>query len=471
MFCQYCGSKIEDGSVFCESCGKRVDAAGPVNPVQGTPTAPSQGMPEKKSMSGGAKAGLAAGITVVVAGLIVVLVLVATGAFGGSDPSTEPVAAVQPTPTSVATTEPTAEPEMTESPEETEAPEETPEPTPEPDPENMTKEQYREICDDLYEDPDANITWNKDLVQMAQNMMYQMDVFKKKEIVFRNLKGYELSHAEIVSIAWLDYDKLSSLHNLSDSAWAAEFNKEELLEYWHQYFDRPTDREIESYHEDHGDTVSYGFGDGEMGYGFVDKKVNVYENDSYYLVAGWTSCEYELGFKYVRVLFRKNEWDHPGTMVYARIGADDIGIRNIKASSRLKSWRDKTYGPWNMLDGNRRTAWCEGAGGVGRGEEITLKLDGKQVVHGISLMNGYQVNADIYKKNGKVSKIYVTADDGFYGEYNVDYVRNYSLYELGTKTFIEFEKPVKTNKLTIMIEDAVRGNKYSDTCISELSLY
>ena len=52
------------------------------------------------------------------------------------------------------------------------------------------------------------------------------------------------------------------------------------------------------------------------------------------------------------------------------------GHSEISASSTLKGKREKSYHANNLLDGDLKTAWCEGVAGPGHGEFIEVKLKG-----------------------------------------------------------------------------------------------
>lgn len=151
-------------------------------------------------------------------------------------------------------------------------------------------------------------------------------------------------------------------------------------------------------------------------------------------------------------------------------------IKSVDTTSVLQSQEGKTYPGSNLVDGNVETAWAEGVAGVGIGESITLHLKKATEIHEIDLLNGYFASADLYDKNGKVSRVRVDLGNGQVKEENlfVYVVGDVIEQDLAMQMYsgsIEWKEPVTTDTITITILDAETGDEYDDTCISEIEVY
>ena len=151
-------------------------------------------------------------------------------------------------------------------------------------------------------------------------------------------------------------------------------------------------------------------------------------------------------------------------------------IKSVDTTSVLQSQEGKTYSGSNLVDGNVETAWAEGVAGVGIGESITLHLKKATEIHEIDLLNGYFASADLYDKNGKVSRVRVDLGNGQVKEENlfVYVVGDVIEQDLAMQMYsgsIEWKEPVTTDTITITILDAETGDEHDDTCISEIEVY
>lgn len=181
---------------------------------------------------------------------------------------------------------------------------------------------------------------------------------------------------------------------------------------------------------------------------------------------------------YADVLFAKNESSRFGvTAVYARTRyVEDIHVDYVETSSVLESQEGKTYDGNNLIDGDYCTAWVEGVNGVGVDETITLHLDKPTEVYGILLYNGYLDSVDLYNKNGKVTKVSVDFGQGQVVKKEIDtyapQTSEDSISEMDMNIGqIALDQSIVTDTITITITDAVAGDKYDDTCMSEVVVY
>ena len=144
-------------------------------------------------------------------------------------------------------------------------------------------------------------------------------------------------------------------------------------------------------------------------------------------------------------------------------------IASITASSQLANYKNKTYGPKNLIDGDKQTPWVEGVSGVGVGETVLIKLNQKAWVQEFVVYNGYQESEELFDKNGYVNKISIDFGNGIVEELECSGEYDYS--DSGYFNKISLDRPVYTDTITIKILSASAGYKYQDTCISEIGLY
>ena len=150
----------------------------------------------------------------------------------------------------------------------------------------------------------------------------------------------------------------------------------------------------------------------------------------------------------------------PETPVYPTVTMADIA--DVSASSSLSEY-DMVHTPWRAVDNDASTAWVEGADSYGVGESISLTLNDTVTVNGFTIMAGYHKNRDLYNKNSRPAALTVTAADGTSESFQLDDV-------MSAQTF-QFSKPMQTDHIKFTIQDIYPGNKYTDTVISEISLF
>lgn len=206
---------------------------------------------------------------------------------------------------------------------------------------------------------------------------------------------------------------------------------------------------------------------------------DVREMDQYYLFSGPYFFGYNGGDNdvfqgYIDVLFVKNETSRFGvTMVYAKTDSKGKEIAMVDTSSKLKAQDGKNYSGNNLIDGNPETAWVEGVDGVGEGETITLHMKEKTEVHGVAISNGYLASSDLYLKNGRIKRVKIDAGNGITLQKDIPEsdICQFDSDEIKLASFVEFEQPVTTDTIIITILEAEPGEKYDDTCISEIEVY
>lgn len=138
-------------------------------------------------------------------------------------------------------------------------------------------------------------------------------------------------------------------------------------------------------------------------------------------------------------------------------------IKSLNATSELSEY-EMTHIARNVIDGNKATAWVEGADGQGIGEKLVFRFDNTYAVEGIKIRSGYQKSGDSYFYNSRPKEITIGFSDGT--------IRNYTLRDQNDlEQTISLGEKVETESISITIESVYEGDKYEDTCISEISFY
>lgn len=180
---------------------------------------------------------------------------------------------------------------------------------------------------------------------------------------------------------------------------------------------------------------------------------------------------------YADILFEKNEDSCFGmNLVYANAYEEKKVVKEVIVSSALEDYGDKTYGGANLIDNDYTTAWVEGVEGVGDMETITLKLEPGTRVNGIIVYNGYQASKELYFANGKPLFLFVDYGDGCNITNTLEPVPKEMEPYLADGEPISMEWfslgfSCATDEIQIRIIGAEAGEKYEDTCISEIIVY
>ena len=143
---------------------------------------------------------------------------------------------------------------------------------------------------------------------------------------------------------------------------------------------------------------------------------------------------------------------------------------SVKSSSHLKSQGNNTYTASNLNDYNLQTAWIEGVEGTGSGEWIEYIFKEQNFanstikISGIYLYNGYRKNQNSWNENSRIKKLKISIN----GE-DLLIAKLHNSVNQQSLEFKEIElRNIKNIRFTIM--ETYKGNRYSDTSISELKL-
>lgn len=115
------------------------------------------------------------------------------------------------------------------------------------------------------------------------------------------------------------------------------------------------------------------------------------------------------------------------------------------------------------IDGNTGSCWSEGVKGIGIGESIEIHFNGNYTVSGMNIWIGHQKSQDLFYQNARPTALRVEGSDGSKEIYNLE-------DKFGPQR-VNFKKPITANKVKLIVERVAPGNKYEDTCISEVEFF
>ncbi|MBR1598974.1 MAG: hypothetical protein IJ661_08705 [Lachnospiraceae bacterium] len=348
---------------------------------------------------------------------------------------------------------------------------------------SITKEQCASELDSLRLNEPAEPAVTELLSEMAKCATFSR-VIDEQGCIFKDMDSYRkgaLRGQMYKDIMWEGTAFFSAI-TVSDAGGKYDADKIIPVDEAKRFFDEvygeedfTADEHIEIIEDGY---VMLSFGDGDP-WEYIEH-MQIFEDDHFYLLTGPAFYEDNGGSQsymgYADILFAKNPDSRYGvTMIYGRYRKETVKVSNTEASSNLSAANGKTYDAANLIDGNYETAWVEGVAGVGIGETITLHLGEVSDVYGIQLYNGYLASGDLFEKNGKVTEVSVDFGGGMVVEkelYGIYYgwgsAENLASFNLNK---IELDKPVATDTIVITIKNAEAGNKYDDTCISEITVY
>jgi hypothetical protein len=129
-------------------------------------------------------------------------------------------------------------------------------------------------------------------------------------------------------------------------------------------------------------------------------------------------------------------------------------------SSVLPPQFGNSYGPENLFKATDGVAWVEGKAGQGVGEWITVEFDELRTINSVMLRTGYQKNADIFAKNGRVRQLRMLFSNGE--------TMALTLADRAGPETLKLERPVKAYWIKFTIEAVYPGKAYTDTALSKL---
>lgn len=142
-------------------------------------------------------------------------------------------------------------------------------------------------------------------------------------------------------------------------------------------------------------------------------------------------------------------------------GNQDFSGLVADASTELKETTVTHYAQ-RALDGKLETVWCEGVKGVGVGEWVRISNAAEKELEiiAIEVKGGYQADQKRLYNNGWPTELLIECEGG--------YSQKAEFYDYDAVFLLDM--PVKTDWVKLTILNAMPGEKYEDTCISEIRL-
>lgn len=159
----------------------------------------------------------------------------------------------------------------------------------------------------------------------------------------------------------------------------------------------------------------------------------------------------------------KEKKENNTVQVESQIISNPISWDSIYASSHLIQ-KSINYKVENVIDNDLSTAWIEGVNDDGIGQFIQFSSNNTFRIDKIDIINGFSKNQKIYMKNNRVKKVIIEFSDKSQQVYELeDNNMDYQTINIGG---------INTNSVKVIIEEVYTdGRTYTDTCISEISVY
>lgn len=139
-------------------------------------------------------------------------------------------------------------------------------------------------------------------------------------------------------------------------------------------------------------------------------------------------------------------------------------MESIMASSALKQYKDNSYVAMNIHDFSLRSAWVEGVAGDGIGESVTFTFEANSPpITTVEIHNGYMKSDKLWQENSRVKELKLYVNGEFYATLMLKDIQNKQIFDIGR---IESKNTELVFKFEII--SVYKGEKYEDTCISEI---
>jgi len=153
--------------------------------------------------------------------------------------------------------------------------------------------------------------------------------------------------------------------------------------------------------------------------------------------------------------------------VYGDMQSPKLLFPNLSITTSERSYTENEYPLYQLVDKNLKTTWVFNAYDYKgaekkqiRPEDIYLSFEclGSKMIKTVKIINGYSKSEDLYKKNNRITRIFIQDDN--------DAVYSYDLEEILSLQEIVLPRPLRSFR--IVASEIRQGSKYDDTCISEI---
>ncbi len=140
---------------------------------------------------------------------------------------------------------------------------------------------------------------------------------------------------------------------------------------------------------------------------------------------------------------------------------ENLKAEKVYTSTVLYDQTGANYDPSNLNDGKSNTIWAEGVMGPGIGEFMTIDFNKERLVKKLYIINGSAKSQRLYYANNRIKTVRVDFQNGDFRDVEL------KDGELGEQE-IDLGDGEKTSYVRFIILSVYNGNKYDDTCVSEL---
>ena len=139
------------------------------------------------------------------------------------------------------------------------------------------------------------------------------------------------------------------------------------------------------------------------------------------------------------------------------VAVDELTASSFSADKK----QPYRYHPWRTFDGDPFTAWKEGVKGPGIGENLTLKLAQYIMIDKIVILPGY-FDPKWYSANNRVKECTFDFNGTREKCHLSDEMKPIAVF---------FSLPIRFKTMVFYIDAVYPGNKYNDTCVSEIQFF
>jgi len=144
----------------------------------------------------------------------------------------------------------------------------------------------------------------------------------------------------------------------------------------------------------------------------------------------------------------------------------DGGNYKVTTSSELDSSKTNNYSAKSANDLSYKTAWVEGKSDDGIGEFIEYHFENKSPrITSIIISNGYQKSESIWKNNNRVKSLKLYINGTEFGVLKLKDTKTDQEFKIGT---FGHNSDGSDLVLRFEISEVYKGDKYSDTAITEI---
>ncbi len=139
----------------------------------------------------------------------------------------------------------------------------------------------------------------------------------------------------------------------------------------------------------------------------------------------------------------------------------EIDIMKAESTSEYISTKGNDFSAQNLIDHDSETTWQEGEEDCGLNQELTFQFAQEAIVSAMRIENGKISSTQAFFDNNRLASFRIFGDENLLVE----------LPDTMDVQYIVFEYPIMQKQVTMIIESVFGGEKWNDTCVSEITFY